>query len=298
MPDQLDHCGFITLLGRPNVGKSTLLNRILGQKLSITSRKPQTTRSRILGIKSLPGSQSIFIDTPGIQSSPSGLFNRYMSGELDTALHDVDIIVHVTEALKWTGLDKLAWKRIEKVDSTRILVINKIDKVQDKKQLLPFIQDIETLDTYSHIVPISAKTGTGIESLELLLTNELPPGVALFPEDQVTDKNERYLAAEFIREKLTRYLGEEVPYNLTVTIDKYQDTKRIVRIFATIWVSSEGQRRIVIGKNGAVLKKSGELARRDLEFLLGKKVFVQTWVKIMKKWTHDNRALKQFGYTN
>ena len=298
MPDQLDHCGFITLLGRPNVGKSTLLNRILGQKLSITSRKPQTTRSRILGIKSSSVSQAIFIDTPGIQESPSGLFNKYMNGEINIALNDVDVIVHLVEAIKWTSVDRLAWDRVKEGRTTKILAINKVDRVKDKKQMLPLMKELESLGTYKHIIPVSAKQGTGIDILEELLIGELPSGPPYFPDDQVTDKNEKYLAAEFIREKLTRYLGEEVPYNLTVTIDKFQDTRSLARIYATIWVSSEGQRRIVIGKKGEVLKKSGELARKDLEFLLGKKVFIQTWVKTMKKWTRSNRALKQFGYTN
>lgn len=296
MPEQLEHCGFIALAGRPNVGKSTLLNRLIGQKISITSRKPQTTRTRILGIKTTTNSQLIYTDTPGLQKKPGSLFNRFMNREVRNALYDVDIIVHVVEALIWLDTDSLVYETAAKTGKPLLLALNKIDRVKQREELLPYIERIESNHVYSSYVPVSARTGENIEVLEQQMQALLPPGLALFPPDQLTDRSERYISAEFIREKLTRNLGEEVPYNLSVTIDKFTETEKLLEIYATIWVANEGQKKIVIGKKGAILKKTGEQSRKDLEKLLGKKIFLQTWVKIRKKWTESPRALQQFGY--
>lgn len=296
MQTSLKHCGFVTLVGRPNTGKSTLLNRIIGQKLSITSRKPQTTRNHLLGIKSGEDSQIIFIDTPGLQKKPGNLFNRYMNREVFNALSNVDVVVHVAEALNWNEYDENVYKHISKLSVPVILVINKTDKIRNKQDLLPYIDELNRKGFYREIVPLAAKTGQNINVLEDTIKKLLPSGNPLFPDDQVTDRNERYFAAEFIREKLTRSLGDELPYNISVTIDRFQAQQRIIKISATIWVANEGQKKIVIGKNGAVLKQAGELSRKDMENMFGQKVFLETWVKIKDKWTDSTQALKQFGY--
>jgi GTP-binding protein Era len=296
MQTSLEHCGFVTLVGRPNTGKSTLLNRLIGQKLSITSRKPQTTRYHLLGIKSGKDSQIIFTDTPGLQKKAGNLFNRYMNREVFNALSNIDVIVHVTEALNWNDLDENVYKHISRMASPVILAINKIDRVKNRQELLPFIDELAARNFYREIIPVSAKTGKNTGTLEECVRKLLPAGVPLFPEDRITDRNERFFAAEFIREKLTRTLGEELPYNISVTIDRFQELQRIIKISATIWVATEGQKKIVIGKNGAVLKQAGQLSRKDMENMFGKKVFLETWVKIRDKWTNSPQALKQFGY--
>jgi len=298
MSDQLEHCGFIALTGRPNVGKSTLLNRLIGQKLSITSRKPQTTRARILGIKTTANSQLIYTDTPGLQKKAGSLFNRYMNREIINALYDVDIIVHVVEAMKWLETDNLVYEAARKTGKPLILAINKMDRLKHREDILSFIEKIESGRAYASIIPVSARSGDNMDVLEKQMQALLPPGLALFPPDQVTDRSERYISAEFIREKLTRNLGDEIPYNQSVTIEKFTETGKLLKIYATIWVASDSQKKIVIGKSGAVLKKTGEQSRKELEKILGKKVFLQTWVKTRKKWTDNPRALQQFGYEN
>jgi GTPase len=292
----LDHCGFVTIVGRPNTGKSTLLNCIIGRKLSIISRKPQTTRTHLLGIKSDKDSQMIFIDTPGLQKKPANLFNRYMNREVFNALANIDLAVHIIEALNWNDHDENVYRHICKLACPVILAVNKVDRIKNKQELLPFIDKLNTRGFYKEIIPVSAKTGKNINLLEESIKKLLPAGTALFPDDQVTDRNERYFAAEFIREKLTHSLGDELPYNISVTIDKFQEEQRIIKISATIWVANDGQKKIVIGKNGAVLKKAGQLSRKDMENMFGKKVLLETWVKIKDKWTNSTRALKQFGY--
>lgn len=296
MNTQLGHCGFVTLVGRPNVGKSTLLNRLVGQKLSITSRKPQTTRMQLLGIKTGKDSQLVFVDTPGLQKKPGNVFNRYMNREVFNALSHVDVIVHVVEALTWTDADENVFNHIRKIERPLVLAINKIDRIKDKRELLPCLEQMNNREIYSEIVPVSAKHGQNVDLLEEHIRKYLPPGEALFPEDQITDRNERFFAAEFIREKLTRQLGDELPYNISVTIDKFSEAGKITRIYATVWVANEGQKKIVIGKNGAVLKKTGEQARKDMEKMFGRKVFLQTWVKSKNKWTSDTQALRRLGY--
>lgn len=296
MQNELGHCGFVTITGRPNVGKSTLLNRIIGQKISITSRKPQTTRVHVSGIKTGSNSQIIFIDTPGLQKNPANVFNRYMNQEVINALSHVDVIVHLVEALKWTELDENVYEHIRNIDCHLIMAINKIDRIKDKNKLLPFIEMMSQKKIYNEVIPISAKNGDNIDLLEEHIKKYLSAGNPLYPLDQISDRNERFFAAEFIREKLMRGLGEEVPYKISVTIDKFNEEEKLIKIYATIWVSSMGQKKIVIGKNGTVLKKAGEQARADMERMFGKKIFLQTWVKIKNNWTSNIQSLKQFGY--
>ena len=294
----LEHCGFVTLVGRPNVGKSTLLNRLIGQKISITSRKPQTTRSHLLGIKSNDNSQILYVDTPGLQKKSSNLISRFMNREIFNALVDVDVVVHVIEAMKWNQTDHEITTRIQNTGKPLILAINKIDKIDEKSDLLPYIDKIEAASNYIDIIPLSAKTGKNIDLLEEQIIRQLPPGVKQYPDDQISNRNERFFAAEFIREKLTRQLGDEVPYNISVVIDRFSEDERIITIHATIWVATSGQKRIVIGKGGEILKKTGIQARKDMEKMFGKKVFLETWVKIKEKWMTNPNALKQLGYEN
>jgi GTP-binding protein Era len=296
MQDLTGHFGYVTILGRPNVGKSTLLNRLIGQKLSITSRKPQTTRSRLLGIKSINNCQIAYVDTPGLQKKTSGMFNRYMHREALGGLAEVDVIVHMVEAGIWLELDEYVHSLVRQAGGPAILAINKIDRVKNKDDVLPYIKMVNDKGGYRDIVPISARTGKNIDRIEQCIETLIPDGVALYPADQITDKNERYFAAEFIREKLFRCLGEELPYNLCVTIEKFRDTGDLVRIDAVIWVEKSGQKKIVIGHDGAVMKKSGTEARMDMEKMFGKKVMLETWVRVKRNWTNDVHALRRFGY--
>ena len=296
MQDNSGYFGYVTILGRPNVGKSTLLNRLVSQKLSITSRKPQTTRSRLFGIKSVDKYQIVYIDTPGVQKKPGGIFYRYMNREALRSLAEVDVIVHMVEAVSWTELDEYVHEQVKQAGVPALLAINKIDRIKNKSSILPYIRMVNEKGGYREIMPISARADMNIDRLEDCIRALLPAGVALYPEDQITDRSERYFAAEFIREKLFRCLGEEVPYNISVTIEKFEDTGSLVRIDAVIWVEKSGQKKIVIGHNGEVLKKTGGQARMDLEKMFGKKVMLETWVRVKRNWTNDANALRQMGY--
>ena len=296
MQDNSGHFGDVTILGRPNVGKSTLLNRLVNQKLSITSRKPQTTRSRMIGIKSTDKYQIVYIDTPGVQKKPGGIFNRYMNREALRNLAEVDVIVHLVEAVSWTELDEYVYGQVQQAGVPALLAINKIDRIKDKNSILPYIKMVHEKGGYREIMPISARADINIDRLESCIRALLPAGVALYPADQVTDRNERYFAAEFIREKLFRCLGEELPYNISVTIEKFEDAGSLARIDAVIWVEKIGQKKIVIGHNGDVLKKAGGQARMDMEKMFGKKVMLETWVRVKRNWTNDPHALRQMGY--
>lgn len=289
-------CGYVTILGRPNVGKSTLLNRLLGQKISITSRKPQTTRWHLLGVDSGPEHQIIYIDTPGIQNRYDNALNRHMMQEALDAIARVDLLLFVVEALKWTPADEYALKKLEQSRIPCLVVINKTDKVADKKELLPYITRLQERFDFTEIIPISAKKAENVEDLHATVIRNLPYGPPVFPEDQLTDRSERFLAAEFIREKLTRKLGSELPYRITVTADEFTEEENLIRIHATIWVESASQKAIVIGKEGHVLKSAGEQARHDMENLFQKKVYLNTWVKVKRKWTEQAHILRQLGY--
>ncbi len=291
-------CGAVAIIGRPNVGKSTYLNHSIGQKISITSRKPQTTRHQILGIKTFEQSQIVYVDTPGLQVSPDRALNRGMNKEVIRAVAEVDVVLFVVEAGKWTEADENALALIKRAEVKIILIINKVDKVKNKPELLPFIQKITEKMNFVEVIPTTATKGDNIPLVENAIIKLLPHSEPWFSEDQITDRSVRFLVAEMIREKLTRKLGDELPYRLNVTIEQFKEDETLVHIHATIWVESRGQKKIVIGKEGSVLKSIGEDARYDMQNMLEKKVFLETWVKIKEKWSDNVNALNQFGLSS
>jgi GTP-binding protein Era len=291
-------CGTVSIVGRPNVGKSTLLNRLIGVKLSITSRKPQTTRHRVLGIKHAPDAQIVYVDTPGVHRGESRAMSRYMNRVALAALHDVDAIVFVIEAMQFTDEDEHVLELLKAAHAPAILAVNKVDAVAEKENLLPFLQSVAGKGNFVEVVPLSARKGDNLEVLERKLIELLPLGPPMFSDDQITDRNERFIAAEFIREKLMRALGQEVPYALTVEIEQFKQEGNLRRIAAVIYVEREGQKRIVIGKKGEMLKRIGKEAREDMEKLFDGKVFLELWVKVREGWSDDERALRSLGYTD
>jgi GTP-binding protein Era len=294
--DSSFRCGYVALVGRPNVGKSTLMNRILGQKLSIVTAKPQTTRQRIAGIKTMPEGQVVYVDTPGIHLAARRALNRYMNRIARATFHDVDLILLLAEAGRWTRQDEHVVKALEGVSAPVMLVLNKIDRISDKAGLLRFLQDDIRAERFSDVFLVSALTGDGIERLESRILSLLPFSRPFYDEDEFTDRSERFLAAELIREQLMLRLHQELPYSLTVEIEEFNRNENLLRIGAIIWVEREGQKQIVIGKGGDVLKLVGSRARRALEELFGEKVFVRLWVKVSRDWSDSQRALRQFGY--
>ena len=287
--------GYVALIGRPNAGKSTLLNRLLGQKISITSRKPQTTRHRIHGIKTTDHAQVVFVDTPGIHAAEGRALNQAMNRAAFSALADVDLIVWLVDGLQWTEEDRMILGRLKALTTPAILAINKVDKIKEKERLLPHIDYLRQEVGSEQVVPISARTGTNVDQLESLLVEMLAEGPPMFPEDQVTDRSMRFMAAETVREKLMRQLGQELPYSIAVEIENFEESETLLRIAAVIWVERQGQKRIVIGKQGAVLKEIGRQARLDMEKQFGTKVFLQLWVKVREGWSDDLRALRSLG---
>ncbi|HHJ14967.1 MAG TPA: GTPase Era [Gammaproteobacteria bacterium] len=288
--------GYVALVGRPNVGKSTLMNRLIGQKISITSRRPQTTRHRILGIKTDADTQIIFVDTPGLHTRQPRAMNRYLNRAAAESLHDVDLVVLVLEGPHWHEDDDWVLEKVERVRVPVIAVMNKIDRVGDKQNLLPFIAELSGRREFAAILPVSAKRGEGLDRLEAEIRAQLPEAVPLFPEDQVTDRSERFLAAELVREKLFRKLGEEIPYGLTVEIEQFREQQGVLHIHALIWVGRDSHKPIVIGRQGGLLKAVGREAREDMERSFGRKVFLQLWVKVKEGWADDERALRSLGY--
>lgn len=288
--------GYVAIIGRPNVGKSTLLNELLGEKISITSTKPQTTRWQILGIKLIDDAQIIYIDTPGIHNEEKRAMSRYLNRVATSILLDADIIVFLIEAEHWRSEDELVLKKLQRSKQPIILVLNKIDLLKTKTDLLPIIESLKGKFEFTHIIPVSAKNGENIGLLEQEIITLLPKGPALFPEDQVTDKTIRFQVAEVIREKLIQETEQELPYTTAIEIEEFKEEEKLVKIGAIIWVERPGQKIIVIGKKGARLKKIGSLARREIETLLERKVFLRLWVKVKKHWTDDERALKSLGY--
>jgi len=290
------HCGYVTILGRPNVGKSTLLNNFIGQKLSITSRKPQTTRRHTIGVNTDENYQIIYIDTPGLQNSPGNAMNKYMNKEATNALAGIDVLVYVVEALKWNALDEHILGLIKNNIAPVILAINKMDKVKDKETMLPFLKELAGKMSFKEIIPVSALSRKSLRPLEKSIKELLPVGPFQYPDDQITDKSQRHFAAEFIREKLIKRLGDELPYTTTVTIDSFVEKENIIHIDAIIWVATKGQKTIVIGQKGAGLKAIGEQARKDMERMFENKVFLRTWVKVKDKWMDNELAIKQLGF--
>jgi len=295
------YCGYIAIIGRPNVGKSTLLNRVLGQKVSIISKKPQTTRHKLLGIKTVGAYQFVYIDTPGLHENPKHKINYLMIKSAVSAINDVDMIIFMVNSRYWTDDDEAILQRLSKVKVPILVVINKIDRISDKKKLLPIIKSLSDKLNAANIqpkalIPISAKHGNGVSLLEKDLKTLLPASPHFFPEDQITDRSDRFLASELIREKLMRILGEEIPHSLTVEIEQYKLKGKILHISAVIWVERKGQKVIVIGEGGERLKKVGQEARIEMERAFETKVFLQLWVKIKRGWTDDARALRNLGY--
>lgn len=295
--DENIHCGYVTLIGRPNVGKSTLLNQLLGQKISITSNKPQTTRHRLLGIKTINNHQIIYVDTPGIHLRQSHAMNRYLNQTATSSMEGVDLVVWLVEALRWTEEDDFVFQSVIKTPLPTILAINKVDKVKDKTTLLPYLQQVSTKHVFADIIPLSARQGDNLAALETKIIELLPLNSPLFPTSQITDRSERFLVSEIVREKLTRRLDAELPYRLTVQIEHFSSEAHLTHISAVIWVETEGQKAIVIGKKGQVLKKIGEIARQEIEILLENKVFLQLWVKVKTGWSNNEQLLQQLGYS-
>lgn len=289
-------CGFVAIIGRPNVGKSTLMNHILGQKISITSRKPQTTRHQVMGIHTEDKTQMVFVDTPGIHSGGARAINHYMNKAATTVLQDVDAIIFVVDALKWTDEDRRVLEMVKRQPNPVILVINKIDKVEDKGALLPHIEELSKSHNFHQVFPVSALRGHNIEQLIAEAGSLLPENIFFFPEDQLTNRTERFLAAEIVREKITRQLGDEVPYSTAVEIEQFGFEDRTLHIHALILVERSGQKRIVIGDKGSRLKSIGQSARQDMENLFGTKVMLNLWVKVKGGWADDERALRSLGY--
>jgi GTPase len=287
--------GFVAIVGRPNVGKSTLLNKLIGQKISITSRKAQTTRHRISGIRTDADTQFIFVDTPGFQRKYVSALNRGLNRTVTETLVDVDVVVFVIETLRFGPADQ-ELLRLLPLRKPVILAINKIDHQRDKTRLLPFIQDVSGRFAFTAIVPLSAKQGTQIEALLAAVRLHLPEGPPLFDRDQITDRNTRFLAAEFIREKIFRLSGEELPYAASVVIEQWEEVGNLTRIHAAIVVDKPNHKAIIIGKQGEKLKRIGTDARLDLERLLGTKVFLSLFVKVKSGWADNQAMLKQLGY--
>lgn len=294
-PSSKTYCGFVALIGRPNVGKSTLLNHLIGQKLSITSRKPQTTRTRILGIKTEEAYQMLYVDTPGLNQNTPQALNRRMNRTVLAALEEVDIILFVVDGLLWNEGDVFALEAIKKVKKPTLLVINKIDQIQSKNQLLPHIEFLNQQYTFEKVLLVSAKTKSGFAELEKSIQVLLPENTHFFGEDEITDQSERFIASEFIREKLVRTLGQELPYSTAATIDKFKYENKILHIDATIWVDRAGQKGIVIGEKGDKLKKIGSLARKELETFFNCKVFLRLWVKVKSGWGNNDQLLQNLG---
>ena len=292
----LSHCGYVAIVGRPNVGKSTLLNYILGQKISITSRKPQTTRHRILGIKTEGSRQAIYVDTPGLHKDIPRAINRYMNQAATSAVQDVDMILFMVEGLTWTDDDEWALEKIKKSRCPVYLLINKIDRIQQKDKLLPHIDALKEKFPFTEIFPISVLQKSNLDALEQSVLASLPEGHGYFPDDQVTDKTERFMMAEIVREKIMRQLGEEIPYEIAVEIENVKIDKDICFIDAVILVERVGQKAIVIGKKGSRLKLIGQESRKDIEKLVDQKVMLSLWVKVKGGWSDDERALKSLGY--
>ena len=286
--------GLIAIVGRPNVGKSTLLNRLVGQKISITSHKPQTTRHRITGILTHEDAQYVFVDTPGFQTKYHNALNRAMNRSVVQSLQDVDAVLLVIDALQFNGRDRQVLKLLS--SHPALLVINKIDKLADKKQLLPFIEKVSKEHHFSAIVPVSAQKNLQLKELLQTVREFLPENSPLYPADEITDRNERFLAAESIREKVFRQLGEEVPYAVSVVVDDFVFERGLRRIQASIIVDKSSQKAIIIGAKGEKLKAIATQAREDMEKLFGGKVFLQVWVKVKSGWADDAQALKKLGY--
>ena len=289
-------CGYIAIVGRPNVGKSTLLNYLLGQKLSITSRKPQTTRHQVLGIVTEADDQMIFVDTPGMHREQPKAINRFMNRAATSVLGHVDVVLFLVDRTRWTPEDDLVARALEELKAPVALVINKIDMLDDRNVLLPWAESVSAQNRFDAVIPISALLANNLEQLRHYIRSHLPEAPHFFPDDQITDRTERFLAAEFIREKIVRQLGDELPYSTAVEIEAFRQEGRVLHIDALIYVERDGQKKIVIGDKGSRLRAIGTDARKDMEQAFDSKVMLKLWVKVKSAWSDDDRALRSLGY--
>ena len=289
-------CGYAALIGRPNVGKSTLLNYVLGQKVSITSRKPQTTRHRLIGIKTDENTQVLYVDTPGIHDGQKKAINRYMNQTAVSVLRDVDVVVWMTARASWNDDDEKARDAMRELGCPLIIVVNKIELLAGQDVLVKKLTELAENFPDAELVPISATTGENVSVLEALVNAAMPPGPFLFPDDQITDRSVRFMVAETVREKIMRQLGEQLPYAVTVQVDEFKDDGKTIHIDMTAYVERQGQKVILIGKSGQRLKRIGTDARTDIEALLSRKVMLNLWVKVKSGWSDDERALRSLGY--
>ncbi|QTF07473.1 GTPase Era [Brenneria izadpanahii] len=297
MSEEQTYCGFVAIVGRPNVGKSTLLNQLLGQKISITSRKPQTTRHRIMGIHTEGPYQAIYVDTPGLHIEEKRAINRLMNRAASSSIGDVELIIFVVEGTHWNDDDEMVLNKLRDQKCPVLLAINKVDNVTDKTKLLPHIQFISQQMNFLDVVPISAEKGTNVDTIASIVRKHLPQTAHHFPEDYITDRSQRFMASEIIREKLMRFLGEELPYSVTVEIERFATNERGgYDINGLILVEREGQKKMVIGNKGAKIKTIGIEARHDMEEMFEAKVHLELWVKVKSGWADDERALRSLGY--
>lgn len=289
-------CGYVAIVGRPNVGKSTLLNHLLGQKISITSRKPQTTRHQVLGIKTEDAHQIIYVDTPGLHAGAEKAINRVMNRAASSAMDDVDLVLFVVDRTAWTEEDEMVLSRVRQSGRPVMLVVNKVDLLDDKNQLLPHLQLVSEKADFVAIVPVSALRQRNTDALETEIVAQLPVSDHFFPEDQITDRSQRFLAAEIVREKIMRQLGDEIPYAVAVEIEEFAEEDGILHISALILVERKGQKKILIGDKGSRLRSIGSEARQDMEKLFDSQVMLRLWVKVRSGWSDDERALRSLGY--
>ncbi len=297
MDNQQTYCGFIAIVGRPNVGKSTLLNKILGQKISITSRKAQTTRHRIVGIHTEGAYQAVYVDTPGLHIEEKRAINRLMNRAASSAIGDVDLIIFVVDGTHWNEDDEMVLNKLRAAKASVVLAINKIDNIKNKEEMLPFITELTAKFNFAHVVPISAEKGKNIDELEKIVRNSLREGEHHFPEEYITDRSQRFMASEIIREKLMRFTGDELPYSVTVEIEQFKLNERgTYEINGLILVERDGQKKMVIGNKGQKIKQIGTEARADMERLFDNKVHLELWVKVKSGWADDERALRSLGY--
>ena len=290
--------GYAAIVGQPNVGKSTLLNHLLGVKLSITANKQQTTRHQILGVNTRKHKQVAYIDTPGLHLKETKAMNNYLNRSARAALFDVDVILFVVQALQFDAQDEHVLSLIQKAERPTICVVNKIDRVKDKGRLLPFLESLANKYPFKAIIPLSAFDGLQVQEFEEKLMNYLPENAHRFDADTLTDRSDNFIASEMLREKLTRYLSQELPYALTVTVDVFKETEKLIKIHTTIWVEKKSQKPIILGAKGEMLKKIATEARLDMESFFDKKIFLQCWVKVKDSWADNKTALDQLGYTS
>lgn len=293
---QTTRCGYVAIVGRPNVGKSTLLNHILGQKISITSRKPQTTRNNVVGIKTEGDIQIMFVDTPGMHLGQQKAINRYMNRAANTAMKDVDVVVFVVDRFIWTEEDEAVAEKLQHASCPIILAVNKVDQIDDKESLLPHLEMLAQKLNAAEIIPLSALRNINLDRLEQLIVDRMPEGMHMYPDDQITDRSSRFMAAEIVREKITRQLGDELPYEMAVEIEEFKQEGNLLNISALILVERDGQKRILIGDKGERIKLIGTDARKDMEKLFDMKIMLKLWVKVKSGWSDDERALRSLGY--